>query len=389
MNQDKRSVDKILIFDLCLWYLSSKQNLVVEKKLERIVGYDLARAYAILGMYMVNFNFCFGNLYDKSLAGRFLSLFTGNSTSIFIMCAGIGLTLMAHKGHDNTTEQKRKTRSVVLKRSWFLLFTGLLLYSWWPGDILHFYGGYMHIAAFILFVPRRYYIWSILGILCLYHIVLFIIPVETSWNLETFEYIDFWTPLGLLRNSLYNGWNSILPWFSYFLLGMWLGRLDWRDTGMRKKMVVVALILLCIMKAVRFYIEYNGIMGNTGYFFMSDYFPPFLPFLLITASFGIVMINVCLWLGEKYGSKRVIVWLANTGRMTLSHYVSHLTIGIVSIIAITGKEYSGLLNNSPLYPSYIVLSASVYYLFSILWGNMWLKHFKNGPMEMMMRRFSS
>ena len=27
---------------------------------------------------------------------------------------------------------------------------GLLVYPWWTGDILHFYGGYMHLAAFFL-----------------------------------------------------------------------------------------------------------------------------------------------------------------------------------------------------------------------------------------------
>ena len=56
-------------------------------------------------------------------------------------------------------DEKAKLRSHILKRSWFLLSIGLLLFTWWPGDILHFYGGYMHIAAFILFVPKRYYLW--------------------------------------------------------------------------------------------------------------------------------------------------------------------------------------------------------------------------------------
>jgi uncharacterized protein len=27
---------------------------------QRILGFDLARAYAIFGMYIVNFTFCFG-----------------------------------------------------------------------------------------------------------------------------------------------------------------------------------------------------------------------------------------------------------------------------------------------------------------------------------------
>ena len=100
-------------------------------------------------------------------------------------------------------EEKAKLRSHILKRSWFLLFIGLLLFTWWPGDILHFYGGYMHIAAFILFVPKRYYLWIASIVILIYHILLWLIPVETSWNFNTFEYADFWTPIGFLRNTFY------------------------------------------------------------------------------------------------------------------------------------------------------------------------------------------
>jgi uncharacterized membrane protein YeiB len=108
----------------------------------RIIGFDLARAYAIFGMFIVNFNFCFGSFQDNSALGQFLNLFVGNSTAIFIILAGMGLSLMANRAKYDS-EEKSKLKSIVLKRSWFLFTLGLLLYSWWPGDILHFYGGYM------------------------------------------------------------------------------------------------------------------------------------------------------------------------------------------------------------------------------------------------------
>lgn len=62
---------------------------------QRITGFDLARAYAIFGMFIVNFNFSFGSLMAPTgPLGRFLNLFTGNSTAIFIICAGMGVSLM-------------------------------------------------------------------------------------------------------------------------------------------------------------------------------------------------------------------------------------------------------------------------------------------------------
>jgi uncharacterized protein len=177
---------------------------------KRIIGFDLARAYAIFGMYIVNFNFCFGSIWqsDDPLS-RFLSAFTGNSTSIFIILAGMGVSLMANKNSE-TADKKAKLKSIVLKRSWFLLALGLLLYPWWQGDILHFYGGYMHIAAFILFVPKRHYLVIAVAVIVVYHALLFIIPVETSWDLTNYSYTDFWTPIGFLRNTLYNQVKRII-----------------------------------------------------------------------------------------------------------------------------------------------------------------------------------
>ncbi|MEO0066492.1 MAG: hypothetical protein RI983_1818, partial [Bacteroidota bacterium] len=182
---------------------------------QRIIGFDLARAYAIFGMYIVNFNIVFGNYEDKSWAGQFLSLFSGNSSTVFVMLAGMGIALMTNR-NEYTIEDKKLLKQTVNKRAWFLFAIGLLLYLWWPADILHFYGGYMHIAALLLFVNKRYYLFAASISVIAFHLLLLVLPFETGWNFETLEYKDFWTVNGFLRNTIYNGWNSILPWFAYF-----------------------------------------------------------------------------------------------------------------------------------------------------------------------------
>ena len=76
---------------------------------QRIVGFDLARAYAIFGMFIVNFNFSFGSIMAPSdTIGWFLSLFTGNSTAIFIICAGMGVIFMTNK-ETSTLEEKKNS----------------------------------------------------------------------------------------------------------------------------------------------------------------------------------------------------------------------------------------------------------------------------------------
>jgi uncharacterized membrane protein len=105
---------------------------------QRIIGFDLARAYAIFGMYIVNFNFSFGSVMrPNDSIGHFLNIFTGNSTAIFIICAGMGLSLMCNKD-DYTLAEKAVLKSRVLKRSWFLIqagtlqLTGIQTFGHWP-----------------------------------------------------------------------------------------------------------------------------------------------------------------------------------------------------------------------------------------------------------------
>ena len=170
---------------------------------QRIIGFDLARAYAIFGMYMVNFNFSFGSVMSPNDSiGHFLNIFTGNSTAIFIICDGMGLSLMCNK-KTLTVKEKADLKSKVVKRSWFLFVLGLLLFNWWSGDILHFYGGYMHIAALLLFVPRRYYVLMAISAIFIFHLLMLFIPVETGWDFTTYRYTDFWTPLGFFRNTFF------------------------------------------------------------------------------------------------------------------------------------------------------------------------------------------
>jgi uncharacterized protein len=356
---------------------------------QRIIGFDLARAYAILGMYIVNFNFSFGSVMTPTEPfGHFLNIFTGNSTAIFIICAGMGVSLLTNK-NDYNKEEKARLKSKIIKRSWFLFALGLLLYNWWSGDILHFYGGYMHIAAFLLFVPKRYYLWGSLIAIIIFHLLLLVIPIETSWDFTIFKYQDFWTPIGFLRNTFYNGWNSIFPWLSYFLIGMWLGRINWQDKLTRRNIFIVGLVIFILIQVLRLLAKQHYFNPFWSDYIMSEYFPPFLPFILITISFAFMVISICMYIGEKFPTSNIILALTKTGQMTLSHYVIHLTLGMIIMAKLTNKHYTGLLEDeTPTLPIYIFLYSILFYAFSILFSVLWSRKFKNGPLETLMRKIS-
>lgn len=356
---------------------------------QRIIGFDLARAYAILGMFIVNFNFSFGSvIVATDPIGRFLNIFTGNPTAVFIICAGIGVSLMTNRPAYSSAEQAA-LKAQILKRSWFLFALGLLLYNWWVGDILHFYGGYLHVAAFLLFVPKRVYLWGAALAVVVFHLLLLLIPIETSWDITTLKYLDFWTPLGFLRNTFYNGWNSLFPWLAYFLVGMWLGRLDWQQKGVKRNVFLVGLLVFILIQILRLLVRQHLITGFWSDYVMAEYFPPFLPFVLVTMAFAFMMIPVCLVIGDRFSTNWLVLALQKTGQLTLSNYILHITLGMVLLASLTGKKYTGLLGTEkPTAPGYILAYSVAFFTASVIFSNLWRKRFSHGPIEMLMRKIS-
>lgn len=355
---------------------------------QRIIGFDLARAYAIFGMFIVNFNTVFGSITDESILGKFLSLFSGNSSSTFVILAGMGISLMTNRP-EYSVEEKLNLKTIIIRRSWFLFAIGLLLYLWWPADILHYYGGYMHLAIFILFAPKKYFLWVAIISIVIFHILFAIIPYETGWNFNKLEYLDFWTITGFLRNTFYNGWNAIFPWSAYFFVGMWLGKLDWNQFKLQIKMFSIGLILLVSVILIQSFANNFIINKDILMYITADYIPPFLPFMLSTFGFALMLISTFMHIGVKVENNKYAKVFAKTGQMTLTHYISHLTIGMVIFGSIVGKNYNqNFFEKAATSPLIILTFAILYFLLSCILSNLWSKKFKNGPIETIMRKIS-
>ena len=354
----------------------------------RIIGFDLARAYAIFGMFIVNFNTVFGSHTNHNGLSGFLSLFNGNSSTLFVILAGMGISLMTNKV-SYTLEEQKKLKNIIIKRSWFLFALGLFFYIWWTPDILHFYGGYMHFAVFLIFLPKKYYLYAAVSAIIIFHVLLFIIPYETGWNFDTLQYKDFWSLSGFLRNTFYNGWNSIFPWVAYFLLGMYLGRLNWQAAKTKNAILIIGLIVYGLVSALQFFADEMFVDKDILFYIQADYVPPFLPFMLSTASFGLILISVFMMIGEKFGEAKMAHFFASTGQMTLTHYIAHIFLGSIMLSFITGKSLSNqLINEPPTDPMIILAFALVYYAVSCVFSYFWKKRFNYGPLEMLMRKIS-
>jgi uncharacterized protein len=357
----------------------------------RIIGFDLARAYAIFGMFIVNFNTVFGSHSDQSLTGRFLVLFDGNSSSLFVILSGMGMALMTGRSV-YTDEERSQIKRKILKRALFLIVAGFLLSLWWPADILHFYGIYMSVAALLIFLSKRIYLWAAASSVLIFHLFLLLIPYETGWNFETLVYTGFWTFKGFMLNIFYNGWNSVFPWIAYFFLGMWLGRMNWADLKIRKNLFLVGLAIFSATEMVQYFAANSSHMDQSlRLYITADYIPPFLPFMLSTSGSALMMLSFFIYLGDLINQehqithRKIAKLFSATGQMTLTHYISHLTIGLFLFSLLTEERYGIQLELSPLN---ILLFSFFYFISSCVFSVYWLINHKSGPIEILMRKFS-
>ena len=99
---------------------------------DRLLGYDVARATAIVGMVLINFPIFLASLDGE--AGRPLAwianLHFGRAAALFVTLAGVGVTLMSRGANP------WHVRRTLFLRALFLFALGNLLILVWDIDIL-------------------------------------------------------------------------------------------------------------------------------------------------------------------------------------------------------------------------------------------------------------
>ena len=118
----------------------------------RIEGFDLARALAFLGMVFVNFRVV---LATEEGSPRWLTWLDtrldGRASATFVILAGVGLSLLSRRARETGDRAALAgVRRTLFLRAAFLFVIGLLYWSIWPADILHYYGVFLAVGALLL-----------------------------------------------------------------------------------------------------------------------------------------------------------------------------------------------------------------------------------------------
>ncbi|SFS61132.1 DUF418 domain-containing protein [Marininema halotolerans] len=353
----------------------------------RIVGFDIARALAILGMVMVNYKLALdavGNGPNWLVISS--DLLEGRASAIFVILAGIGTALMTKKARVTKDPSLiMETRRIIWKRSLFLLGLGMVLYFiGWDADILHYYAFYMLVASFFIVVTNRSLLFTIIGVLLTSQLFQLIFDYTQGWDANFQSYESFWSPDGFVRNLFLNGYHPLFPWICFFLFGMWLGRLNWKDRSLRRKLMGTALVVVLVVEWLSYslIVFTKPILGTeiARYLFQTKPMPPTLLYMVSSACTALIVILLCIRLSEKIRERWVTKLFEYTGQLALTHYVGHFFVLLLLFLF-------GYLNHS--FTLSVAMGASFgFFIVAMIGSYAWRSFFSRGPIEWMMRKVS-
>jgi uncharacterized protein len=353
---------------------------------ERVVGYDVARALAILGMVVVHFSLVLAA--DRSGPGWLtvvLGFLDGRAAAAFVVLAGVGVTLLSRRAVLSADPGAiAQARKVLVLRGLFLLAIGFVNLRIWPGDILRVYGVSLLLAARLITAPGGRLLLGALGYAAGFVALFLVLDFEKNWDWATLTYLRLWTPTGLVRNLFYDGFRSVLPWTGFLFFGMWLGRLNLRDPVVSRRVVLAALGTAVGAEVVsRACVSYflarpHGMDAETVKALFGTESMPALPlFLLASGGEATAVIALCVRLS---GEGRCRAWqpLSATGQMALTWYVAHIVLGLGAVVAL------GLVGSQPL--PVAAGYGGGFFAGAVLVSWLWKKAFRHGPLEWVMRQ---
>lgn len=352
----------------------------------RIEGFDLARALAFLGMVFVNFRVA---LATEEGSPRWLlwldTRLDGRASATFVILAGVGLSLISRRARETgDTAGLVLARRTLLRRAAFLFVVGLLYWSIWPADILHYYGVYLAIGALLLNAPDRRLLELAATLVVLFALLLISgVDYSAHWDWQSLTYHGFWTPGGFVRNLVYNGFHPIIPWLAFLVLGMWLGRRDLRKPEVWKGLLVAGLATAVLAEGISRLLVHVATpqlgVEDAGAVFGTTPMPPMPLYMLAASGTSVVVIILCVRVADRFAGARWLAPMVATGQLALTLYIAHVVIGLGPLEALGHGRRS---------VAFTVVWGAAFCVGAVLFSDLWRRRFTRGPLEMIMRRFA-
>jgi uncharacterized membrane protein len=218
---------------------ASRDTLVVPRPSQRLTGIDAARGLALIGLMAIHI------LPDarEDTGGPTLafSLFYGHSAALFALLAGVGLALSTGGKDPHHELHMRADRVGLSVRAGLVGIVGLLIATTMTSDdppaegILLYYAVFFLLAIpFLRLGPRALFLSALaFGIVApiLMQQLGPVLPESSAYNHTVLNL--FTEPAGTASELLLTGTYPALPYMTYLLVGLGLGRLDLRRTSVQ------------------------------------------------------------------------------------------------------------------------------------------------------------
>lgn len=354
----------------------------------RILAYDRARALAVVGMIFVNTCKILDiNRFKPWWVDTLVRLATGRAAVLFVMLAGAGMAMAYDRAPDS--EKPLVRGRMIARASWLWVF-GILLTMVWNADILHFYTAYI-LFGVLLLDGRTARLKKILAIITAASMLVCALVTYDYEGGQILEAVFDAGLSGLVANYFFfSNYYPVFPWFCFFLLGMLIGRLE-RSPEKRRFLLVLGASSLCFVGIELFSALLNAetIAGRWvdiemplwRAFSLSEAFPVGPLFVFSAGASGLAVISLLRLLPERPSSSGSFSPLAAFGRLSLTFYISHILIGHVY------RRWMG--NPNAIVPKDQALFFSTgFILAGIVFAAVWTRHFKRGPLEMVLDALS-
>ncbi len=336
---------------------------------KRLEGLDLARFCAFVGMVLVNFRIV---LIPEANQSAFVNFFEGKAAALFVVLAGVGLGLAFAKN--------KLSYTVILKRAAFLMILGLLNSLIFPADIIHYYAVYFALGCWLLPLSKRGLILAIIVVVMVSFTGLLALNYDAGWDWKTLEYEGFWTPEGFIRNLFYNGWHPVFPWIAFLLYGMWLSKID--IVTHARNLAVYGFIICTALIMISGFISpiLNEVETDLGLLTGVAPVPPTPFYVAVGMSGATSAIGICELLFKLDWMKPLLSLMSKAGRISLTLYIAHIVIGMGMFEEL---GWIGALTENQ-----SIAASLIFCALSMLFATLWMRVYKAGPLELLMRKIA-
>jgi uncharacterized membrane protein YeiB len=323
----------------------------------RLLGVDVARSMAILGMLVAHY----ARPDENGWAGP-SDFVNGKAMPLFVLLGGVGLTLL--------TDRARHPARAVLGRAALLAVLGLLLVEHVPliAVILHFYAAYFVLGLLVRCLPD-------VGLLAV--AVAVTAAGAVTWmalapDLPTYggwHTLD--RPHELLADLALSGVYPVLPSFAFFVVGMWVGRRRLGDTAEQVRLLGAGVVLVLAGYVV------GGPLGRRltgGEVFETTGHGNMPAWVVGATGFSLAVLALCLLATARW--PRLLSPLAFAGQLALTFYVLH-ALGL--------RWWYPDVNDALGYGQELAAALVVLGVFVVA-ATLWRRRFERGPLEEVLRR---